>query len=109
MFPSITLMPYWCSSQTEPRTGHELADVSAFGRALDALLGQRHRNSDKLEDCRAHIEQEMRAQLGQVEVALEPGDSNGGKHLLSQIDAQYGGLAAPRSVELATQPPTPRN
>ena len=97
----------WCVydvvTQTESRTGHELADASAFSRSLEALLGQRHGDPGKLEDCRARIDQELRTQLGQVENAFARGDSNGAKQLLSQIDARYGGLAAPRSVELATQ------
>jgi pimeloyl-ACP methyl ester carboxylesterase len=96
----------WCVydvvTQTEPRTGHELADASAFSRSLEALLSQ-HREPGKLEDCRARIDQELRTQLGQVENAFARGDSNGAKQLLSQIDARYGGLAVPRSVELATQ------
>jgi pimeloyl-ACP methyl ester carboxylesterase len=97
----------WCVydvvTQTEPRTAHELADASAFSRALEALLGPRHGDPGKLEDCRARIDQELRTQLGQVENAFAHGDSNGAKQMLSQIDARYGGLAAPRSVELATQ------
>jgi pimeloyl-ACP methyl ester carboxylesterase len=97
----------WCVydvvTQTEPRAGHELADASAFSRSLDALLRPRHSDPGKLEDCRARIAQELTTQLGQVEKAFARGDSNGAKQLLNQIDARYGGLAAPRSVELATQ------
>jgi hypothetical protein len=97
----------WCSydvlTQTEPRSGHDLADASAFGRSLEALLGERHLDPGKLESCRARIDQELRTQLGQVENAFARGDPNGAKQLLSQIDVRYGGLAAPRSVELATQ------
>ena len=96
----------WCVydlvTQTEPRTGHELADATAFGRSLEVLLGQRP-DPGKLEECRARIEQELGSRLGQVENAFARGDSKGAKQLLSQIDARYGGLAAPRSVELATQ------
>ena len=97
----------WCAydvvTQTEPRTGHELADASAFSRSLEALLAERHADPAKLEACRARIDQELRTQLGQVENAFARGDSNDAKRLLSQLDARYGGLAAPRSVELATQ------
>jgi predicted esterase len=97
----------WCVydvvTQTEPRTGHELADASAFSRSLEALFGQRHDDPGKLEDCRARIDHELKTQLEQVENAFARGDSNGAKQMLNQIDARYGGLAAPRSVELATQ------
>ena len=97
----------WCVydvvTQTEPRTGHEVADAAGFSRALEALLGQRHADPGKLEGCRARIDQELRTQLGQVESSFSRGDPGGARQLLSQIDARYGGLAAPRSVELATQ------
>lgn len=93
----------WCVydviTLTEPRTEHELASATDFKRSLQALLGQRHNNPGKLEDCRTRIEQELKAQLEQVGSA---------KQLLS-LDAQYGGLAAPRSLELAARYLTPRN
>ena len=96
----------WCAydvlTQTEPRTGHEIADASAFSRSLEALLGERHADPAKLEACRARIDQELRTQLGQVENAFARGDSNNAKQLLSELDARYGGLAAPRSVEFLT-------
>ena len=94
----------WCVfdvvTQTEPRTGHELADASAFSRSLDALLASAP-ESRKLEDCRARIDLELTTQLDQVENAFARGELTNAKQLLSQIDARYGGLAAPRSVELA--------
>jgi pimeloyl-ACP methyl ester carboxylesterase len=97
----------WCVydvlTQTVPRSGHELADASTFRRSLAGLLGRRQSDPSKLEHCRAQIDQELRTQLGQVENAFAHGDPNGAKRVLYQIDAQYGGLAAPRSVELATQ------
>jgi predicted esterase len=96
----------WCIydvlTQTEPRTGHELADTSAFARALEALLGPRHSDPRKLEDCRTRIDHELTDQLDKVQAAFARDDSTGARQLLKQIDAHYGGLAAPRSVELAT-------
>jgi hypothetical protein len=103
----------WCVydalTQTEPRTGHEVADASAFSRSLEALLGERHPELGKLESCRARIDQELTTQVGQVENAFARGDSNSAKQLLSQLDALYGGLAAPRSVELSGSDLTRRN
>src|SRR5262249_36903390 len=97
----------WCVfdviSQSEPRTAHELADTATFGRSLDALLGARQPSSGKLASCRQRIEQELGKELGRVDSALARGDSSGAKQLLNKIDADYGGLAAPRSVELSTR------
>jgi pimeloyl-ACP methyl ester carboxylesterase len=98
----------WCVydviTQSGPRTEHELASGADFSRSLQALLGQRRGNPAKLEQCRARIEQELKARLAQVESAFARGDTHGEK-LLSSLDAEYGGLAAPRSVELATEIP----
>jgi len=95
----------WCVfdvvTVTEPRTGHEPADVSAFSRALDALLKSDRSRPDRLADCRARISDEMTRQMQEVEVALARGDRSRARRMLDKIDARYGGLAAPRSVELA--------
>jgi hypothetical protein len=97
----------WCVfdvvTVTELRKGHEIAELSAFGRSLDALLkpGQTHANG--LADCRARIDGELTTQLKHVEDALAHGEPDTARRLLYKIDARYGGLAAPRSVELAGQ------
>lgn len=102
----------WCVfdlvTQTEPRTAHELADASGFGRSLEALLSPRDSHPDKLAQCRTRIEQELSTELRQVESAFARGESNLAKQLLTKIDARYGGLAAPRSVELATDESHPK-
>jgi len=102
----------WCVydvvTLSELRAAHELADTASFGRALQELSGERHSNPGKLEGCRTRIDQELKARIGQVENALARGDMNDARRVLSEIDAQYGGLAAPRSVELAEHS-TPSN
>jgi pimeloyl-ACP methyl ester carboxylesterase len=94
----------WCVfdvvTQTEPRTGHQLADAFSLGRSLDALLGSRQMPSDKLNACRSRINQEIDALLSQVDTAFSRGQSTSAQELLRKIDARYGGLAAPRSVDL---------
>jgi pimeloyl-ACP methyl ester carboxylesterase len=95
----------WCvfdvATESEPRKEHELADVSAFSRSLDALFKGRQARQNKLLDCRARIDAELGAQLKQVEDAFARGETSAAKRLLDKIDSRYGGLAAPRSVELA--------
>jgi pimeloyl-ACP methyl ester carboxylesterase len=95
----------WCVfdviTQSEPRKEHELADASAFSRALDALLGRTQPHLNKLPDCRARIDADLSAQLKQVEDSFARGETAAALRLLDKVDARYGGLAAPRSVEFA--------
>lgn len=97
----------WCVfdvvTVTEPRKGHELADASSFGRALDALLEHVVARPNRLRDCRAHLDEELSKQLQQVQDSFAHGKADSARQLLVKIDARYGGLAAPRSVELAGQ------
>jgi pimeloyl-ACP methyl ester carboxylesterase len=97
----------WCVfdliTQTEPRTAHELADASSFGRSVQALLDPHESHPDKLAECRTRIEQKLGMELQQVESAFARGESKPAQELLTSIDARYGGLAAPRSVQLATE------
>jgi pimeloyl-ACP methyl ester carboxylesterase len=97
----------WCvfdvATESEPRREHELADASAFSRSLDALLKGKQARQNKLPDCRARIDAELSAQLKQVEDTFARGETSAAKRLLDKIDARYGGLAAPRSVELTGQ------
>ena len=97
----------WCVfdvvTEAEPRMEHEVADASAFSRSLDALLSPRQTHPGKLADCRAQVDRELSTQLGQVESAFARGESGTAKKLLLGIDVQYGGLAAPRSLDLASR------
>jgi pimeloyl-ACP methyl ester carboxylesterase len=95
----------WCVfdvvTVSEPRKEHEPADPSAFSRSLDALLKRTQTHSNRLADCRARIDEELSAQLKQVEDSFARGETGVARQQLDKIDARYGGLAAPRSVELA--------
>jgi hypothetical protein len=97
----------WCVfdvvTVSEPRKEHEPADASAFSRSLDALLRRTQDHPKGLADCRARLDGELTTQLKLVEDAFARGERNAARRLLDKIDARYGGLAAPRSVELAGQ------
>jgi len=97
-------MKDWCVFHLDtvamPGAEHELADTSAMNRALDALLKPTQPNPDKLAACRARIDKELTAQLRQVEDLLASGRRDDARTLLEKTDAHYGGLAAPRSIEL---------
>lgn len=97
----------WCVfdqvTVSEPRKEHELADASAFSRSLDALVRHTQSHPNKAADCRARLDEELSAQLKQVQDSFSRGETSAARRLLDKIDARYGGLAAPRSVELAGQ------
>jgi predicted esterase len=83
--------------------GHELPDASSFDHALDALVKHETPNANKLAGCRARIDKELNAQLKQAEDLVAGGRLDEARRSLDKIDARYGGLAAPRSVELASR------
>jgi predicted esterase len=101
---SIRSMQEWCVSNVDtevtPRAGHELADSAALSRALNPLLNPVKRDPDKLAACKSAIEAEMTAKLRQVQSLIAGGKPDDAHKLLMEIDRHFGGLAAPRSVEL---------
>ena len=98
-------MQAWCVFHLDtvpmPWAGHDLANPASLNRALDALLEPAKSAPDKLAACRSRIEGELAAQLKHVEDLLANGKRDDARALLEKIDAHYGGLAAPRSTELA--------
>jgi hypothetical protein len=97
----------WCvfnrTNATYAFRGHELPDAAAFDRALDALVKPARPDANKLSECRAHIDRELHSRLQQVEDLSAGGKLDDARRLLDRIDAQYAGLAAPRSIELANR------
>jgi pimeloyl-ACP methyl ester carboxylesterase len=94
----------WCVRDFETEVlhgvGHELADAPAFERALRLLTSPASPDAGKLASCRAKIDGRMRAQLQRVQSLLEEGKRDDARALLAGIDAEFGGLAAPRSIAL---------
>ncbi|MBS0432708.1 MAG: alpha/beta hydrolase [Proteobacteria bacterium] len=94
----------WCvfDSVTESmwRAGHDVATGTDFGRALKALQRSARPETGRLDACRQRNQQAMDAQLQQAQALIEAHEIDAARKLLEQIDAKYGGLAAPRSVEL---------
>jgi hypothetical protein len=97
----------WCAfdivTKPLPFAGHELAGASDFEPALIALEGHAPAKPKLLSACREHKSTELAEKLQQIEALLEAGKSPAARTLLEQVDAHFGGLATPRSVELASQ------
>lgn len=96
----------WCvfdsASETIPFMSHELPDASRLDRLLDALVRHKPPDPRRLADCRARIDRRLDAELKSAEEAIASGQIGAARRSLDKIDARYGGLAAPRSIELAS-------
>lgn len=99
----------WCVINVETQsmawTGHELADAASLARALASLDAHKPAAVDRLANCRDHVDRDLNDQLAQVMQLLHAGQVDSARRQLLRIDAHYGGLAAPRSVEMAKQLP----
>jgi pimeloyl-ACP methyl ester carboxylesterase len=98
-------MRHWCvldiATQTIAFGRHEVAPATALARGIDALEAHEQPASDKLASCRRGYEQELDDQLHQVETLQASGKMDAATRLLDAIDQRFGGLAAPRSIDLA--------
>jgi len=104
---SIRSMHQWCvfnvDDYAQPRLGHEVAPPEALSRALGSLLKDAPPDLAKLEACRSRIEMELAARLQEVESLMAHGRHAEAAKLLNKVDGRFGGLAAPRSVDLAAK------
>lgn len=94
----------WCVFDVDVEAmrhvGHDVAEGRDFNRALSAL--ERHASPDpgKLHECRGRNAEAMAQQFLQAQTMIDQNRPDDARDLLERIDAHYGGLAAPRSVEL---------
>jgi dienelactone hydrolase len=101
---SLRSLHQWCVSSAEsyvlPRLEHEVAPPEALARALGTLLEGAPPDPARLASCRSKIEAELAARLQEVESLTTNGKRAEAEKLLKKVDERFGGLAAPRSVEL---------
>jgi pimeloyl-ACP methyl ester carboxylesterase len=104
---STQSMLEWCVfdwyAERSPWTGHEVAGPTVLDRALDMLDKHAEPKLARLINCRLRINQELGKQIDQANDLLAGGNVDGARKLLDRIDVRYGGLAAPRSVDLAAR------
>lgn len=102
---SLRSMQDWCVFHVDQRTimntGHDAIGAGSLSHALDILAEPQETDAPKLASCRAAIETEMNRRLAEVGSLLAAGSNADAKELLDEIDAHYGGLAAPQSTSLA--------
>jgi len=81
--------------------GHQVAAGAALAKALSTLMEPAVREAGELSSCRAVLDRELHEKLEQAESSILSGKGAEARKLLLQIDARFGGLAAPASLELA--------
>jgi dienelactone hydrolase len=101
---SVQSLATWCIYDRYqfqlPRVEHSVADATGFARALDALDGREDADRSRLGRCRDALQAELDAKFRKVDSLRASGEGAAAQRLLRQIDRSYGGLAAPRSLEL---------
>jgi hypothetical protein len=102
---SIHSLHQWCVANVDeavqPHVQHEVALPGALSQALDRLATQGRAEPEKLARCRAALDADLAARLHEVEELIARSATREAAARLRQIDERFGGLAAPRSVELA--------
>lgn len=83
-----------------PRLGHEIMPAAALARALDFLNGPRSPASPTDDPCAQRISAAIEGELDGVQQMVARGELAAAKGRLGKIDRRWGGLAAPRSVEI---------
>jgi pimeloyl-ACP methyl ester carboxylesterase len=104
---SVRSLRHWCvfsaDSFEEPHLGHEVATATALSRALVSLTGSERPDAAKVAACQSVIDSALDAALRNVASMIEAGRDPKARQLLKDTDEQFGGLAAPRSLALASR------
>ena len=104
---SMRSMRQWCMSNVDsflqPRVGHEVAAAAALSRSLGALTNSTRPDPAKLSACRSAIDTQLQTKLQSVESLIASGQKAQAQKRLKNVDERFGGLAAPRSLDLASK------
>jgi pimeloyl-ACP methyl ester carboxylesterase len=94
----------WCffnvDSYAEPFIAHDVMNAATLSQALKLLSAPAQTNAQELAACRSKIESDLDSRLNQAEALVNGGKRDEARRTLLDIDAHFGGLAAPRIVDL---------
>ncbi len=99
-------MEEWCVFHVDTELTeafHAIASPAALSQALATLFAPVEADPERLAACSSGIESKLSAEIQGVEALIAQGRRDAALAALKQIDQRYGGLAAPRSLELAQQ------
>jgi pimeloyl-ACP methyl ester carboxylesterase len=106
---SLRSLHRWCvfntDDQVEARAEHAVAGAAALSRALRYLEESARAEPERLAKCRAGIEAELTTSLDSTDTLIGQGRRADAQKQLAVIDERFGGLAVPRSLELAARLP----
>lgn len=101
---SVESLQQWCKFNTDSitllQTSHVLADAAGFARGMASLFHPRAPDAAKTDACRARNAAAVAKALSDIESLIHAGRFDQAMQALTEVDARYGGLASPRSVEL---------
>lgn len=101
---SMRSLSDWCvfnvDSYADTFVAHDVMNAAVLSQALKLLSAPARPNGPELAVCRAKIQVDLDAQLEKAKTDVAGGKSDEARQLLLDINARFGGLAAPRSVEL---------
>jgi hypothetical protein len=92
---------FGATAQRVPGIAHDVPTAKGFKAAMKTLLNPQPIDQDRLQSCRARLDDEVATALEGVRTLQAKGDLDGARSALKKLDARYGGLAAPESVELS--------
>jgi hypothetical protein len=102
---SMHSMKKWCVFDVQSHVvrsgGHEVADSMALAWALSVLSHAARSDPHQLSACRLAIEEELNIKMQELDSLVAAGRDDAAQKLLLKIDGRFGGLAAPRSIELS--------
>jgi len=103
---SVRSLRRWCmfkvTSFLQPHIDHEVATPAALSRALGTLARSAEADPAELAACRSALDAELATALHAVESLIANGQKARAQKRLKGVDERYGGMAAPRTVELAS-------
>jgi dienelactone hydrolase len=101
---SYSSLRKWCvfdlHAEVIPRTQHEVANPITFSSALRTLRVPAAPPPERLTACRTDLDKQLTRQLDKVQALIGAGKRPEALKLLTETDRHFGGLAAPRSLEL---------
>jgi predicted esterase len=88
-------------ARTTPLVGHEIAGGAALSQSLQALLDRPLLDGSRSAACKSALQERLAGEFERAETLIARADRAAARKALLALDASFGGLASPRTFELA--------